>query len=727
MSRRLSVVRFGLRHAVSALGLLCVPLTSIPAFAQTPAAPGAQAPAIPTFTLPPITVVAQKEPAPADRVAASVTAVVANTIDGAGLATVSDAAIFAPNTFYSDLSARKISNARFRGVGSSPANPAVTTFVDGVPQLNANTANFDLIDVAQIEFVRGAQSALFGRNTLGGVVNVLSRRPSLTGWTGRATAPLGTDADLGLQAGVSGPIVTDRLGAAFSFGYGRRDGFTTNSITGNLLDDRSAFAAKGQLYFKSPGAWQAQLIISGERDRDGDYTLGDLASIRSNPFTVARDFEGLTDRDVLGTTFVARREGARVVLSSTTGVVDWSTVDITDLDYTPFPAVTRTNREEAVQVTQEVRLASSATAPVRVGSAATLAWQAGLFAFSQRYSQSALNMFSPFVLSPQVPTSVGNFSPNADLDDVGFGAFGHATLTVRDRLDVTAGLRVDRERKEATLESFFIPAIFPGTTVVAERSFSAVSPQVSVAFRPVGGQTIYGSAGRGFKAGGFNPASPQGSEAYGEERAWHVEGGVKSTVADGRVAMTAAVFAIDWTDLQLNLPNPFVPAQFYIANVGGATSRGVEFDVRARVHERLDVFAALGLTRARFQDGSISSGVDVSDNALPSTPGHTAAFGAVFTQPVSGRLSLYARGEVVSYGSFEYDDLNTAGQEAYALTNLRAGVRASGTFVEAWVRNAFDTRYVPVAFAYDPSSAPSGFLGEPGKPRTFGIRVGVTF
>jgi outer membrane receptor protein involved in Fe transport len=119
--------------------------------------------------------------------------------------------------------------------------------------------------------------------------------------------------------------------------------------------------------------------------------------------------------------------------------------------------------------------------------------------------------------------------------------------------------------------------------------------------------------------------------------------------------------------------------------------------------------------------------VDVSGNELPSTPGHTATFGAVFTQAVSGRFSFFASGEVVSYGSFEYDDLNTAGQDAYALTNLRAGVRAGDAFVEAWVRNAFDTAYVPVAFAYNPSSAPSGFLGEPGKPRTFGIRIGVTF
>ena len=154
------------------------------------------------------------------------------TIDRNDLQTGSDAAIFAPNTFYSDLSARKISNARFRGIGSSPANPGITTFVDGVPQLNTSTANIELLGVEQIEFVRGAQSALFGRNTLGGVVNVVSRRPSLSGWTGRVTSPFGSNKEFGIEATASGPLVTDRVGATFSFDYGRRDGITENTVTG---------------------------------------------------------------------------------------------------------------------------------------------------------------------------------------------------------------------------------------------------------------------------------------------------------------------------------------------------------------------------------------------------------------------------------------------------------------------------------------------------------------
>jgi hypothetical protein len=132
------------------------------------------------------------------------------------------------------------------------------------------------------------------------------------------------------------------------------------------------------------------------------------------------------------------------------------------------------------------------------------------------------------------------------------------------------------------------------------------------------------------------------------------------------------------------------------------------------------------ITRARFGAGTTSSGLDVSDKKIPNTPEYTASFGTDLSQPISSAIRLYGRAEVVFYGPFKYDDGNFAGQDAYSLSNFRFGVRGSRLFTEAWIRNAFDTKYVPVAFAYG-QLAPSGFVGEPGRPRTFGITAGVTF
>jgi len=217
-----------------------------------------------------------------------------------------------------------------------------------------------------------------------------------------------------------------------------------------------------------------------------------------------------------------------------------------------------------------------------------------------------------------------------------------------------------------------------------------------------------------------------GAEAYNEEHTWNLEGGVKTTWVGGRVTTNASVFRIDWADLQLNLPDPSVPGQFYIANVGNATSSGVEFEVNARVHPSVDVFTTVGYTHARFDDGSISSGVPVGGNTIPNTPDYTATIGAQVTHPLRPGISLYGRGEATFSGTFQYDDLNTAEQGAYSLANFRAGARGRYLFVEAWIKNAFDTHYIPVAFAYG-ALAPSGFIGEMGRPRTFGLNAGVTF
>ena len=114
-------------------GVIVVLLSSGQAFAQPPL----------TTTLPPITVTAQKEPDDPQNLPVSVTAVTSDTLEASGTRSISEAAQFAPNTFFSEFTARKLSNPRFRGVGGSPANPAVTTYIDGVPQLNGNSSSIE--------------------------------------------------------------------------------------------------------------------------------------------------------------------------------------------------------------------------------------------------------------------------------------------------------------------------------------------------------------------------------------------------------------------------------------------------------------------------------------------------------------------------------------------------------------------------------------------------------
>ena len=128
----------------------------------------------PATQLPELIVVAEKEPDAAQSIPVSVTAVTKETIDNDNIRTVKDASVDSPDVFMNEFTARKLSDPFFRGIGSSPANPGVTTLLDGVPQLNANSSSIELLDVDQVEFVRGSQGTLYGRDTVGGLINVTS-------------------------------------------------------------------------------------------------------------------------------------------------------------------------------------------------------------------------------------------------------------------------------------------------------------------------------------------------------------------------------------------------------------------------------------------------------------------------------------------------------------------------------------------------------------------------
>ncbi len=676
--------------------------------------------------LPVLTVTAQKELEDAQVAPVGVTVVPKALIEDANIRSVSEAGDYAPNVFFNEFSARKLSNARFRGVGSSPANPGVTTYIDGVPQLHANSSSIELTDVDQIEFVRGPQSALFGRNTLGGLINITSSRPSLRGWHGAVSGPFGNFGTADVRGSISGPVVADKLAVGFSMGHASRGGFTVNDISGNHLDSRSAFFSKSQLLWTPASNWEARAIVTTERARDGDYALNDLDALRSTPFHAARDFEGHTNRDIVAPTFSVRHTGSSIELSATTGIVSWETDDATDLDYSPYPLARRTNNEQNLQFTQEVRVASAKDRRAALTDTVTLKWQAGASVFKQAYDQEAVNTYSPFVLSPFINFPVSQLTPQAELDDRGFGLYAETTLGFGPKFDASVALRGDFEHKEASLLTSYTPAIAPPTIVTKEADFNDVSPQFTASYYVSSDHALYATAARGFKAGGFNAASPTGSEAYDEEHSWNYEGGLKTLWFDRRMAMNATVFHLRWNEMQVNLPNPFVPGQFYIANAAGATSTGLELEMNARIAPGCDIFAGVGYTNATFGGDSLSGGMPVAGNRLSNTPNYTTDFGGQYTVALTSRVNLYGRADISLKGGLYYDDANTEQQEAYSLSNFRAGVRGRQVFAEAWLRNAFDTHYIPLAFAY-PGLAPSGFVGENGAPRTFGVRAGVSF
>jgi iron complex outermembrane receptor protein len=685
--------------------------------------------------LPPmtITVTAQKESEPVMSAPLSVTAITEDDLSNANIQTSKQAADYIPNTFINEFSARALSNPFFRGIGGSPANPGVSTVIDGVPQLNSYSSNIEMIDVGQIEFVRGPEGALYGRNTMGGVINVTSR--VLTdAWTARGQSEFGNYSLRDVRGSVSSPLLKERFGISVAGGYSSRDGYTVNDLTHHDLDNRESGFGKAQLFFKANDRLKFRLIVSGEHDNDGDYALGDLASIRSSSHHVNRDFEGYNHRSVFSTALIADYLGSKMDFSSITGGVLWKNHALTDLDYQTANFsnygmyAVRDNVEEQHQFTQEFRFASAKEMPLKLSNSVHLNWQAGIFVFNQNYQQDAVNdISSAFGFFERMVSNSSTI-----LDDSGVGLYGKAKVTLGNKLDITAGLRFDYESKNADLASTVNPS--KGLS----NSYHEVSPQFSVSYRHTPNRMSYASISRGYKAGGYNPAPasvppPAGTESYDSERAWNYEVGHKASWFKNRLETTIALFYIDWRNLQLNQQIPFSGGAYYIGNAGKANSKGLDFEVKYRPFSWWELFSTVGYTHARFLLGSVAYDSNrnvnllVNGNSLPYTPTFTANMGTQISWTPFRAVSLYLRVQVSRVGEFQYDATNAMSQTDYQLANFRGGVRLKHWFAEGWVNNAFDAHYVPIAIPYAQLGAPSGYVGESGAPMTYGIRAGMNF
>jgi len=433
-------------------------------------------------------------------------------------------------------------------------------------------------------------------------------------------------------------------------------------------------------------------------------------------------------------------------ISSITGGVWWRAADATDLDYTASPLATRLNSENEYQLTQELRFASLKDQPLALCDNLKLAWQGGIFAFYQNYEQNAFNDVSTDSSYPY-STPFGTFmipihaqthdQTEASLQNWGTGIYGQTTLTAWDQLDLILGVRYDYEDAKADLNPLtttnITSNVMPPMSMVSgspsdlSGDSSSVSPQFGLAWHVTPDQMLYGKITRGFKAGGFNAIAPVGDESYGPEASWCYELGAKTEWFGGKLRANAALYYIDWSDLQLNEPLLAVPGRFFIGNVGSANSKGAELELNYRPIKYWDLFGSVGYTDAHFGSNSFSEGIDVSGNRLPYAPQYTANIGTQVAWDLNARLTLYGRAQVTFYGDFQYDASNLAAQGSYSLADLRVGVRNRNWFTECWIANAFNTHYVPLAFEYSKTYAPSGYIGESGAPMTVGIRAGVSF
>lgn len=664
-----------------------------------------------------VIVTAQKRAESMQRIPVAVTALDAEALAARNVANMQDIAGFAPNVRIARSGNSSGGPIFIRGVGQNDglvsADPGVGVYLDGVYLARMNGSLFDLLDVERVEVLRGPQGTLYGKNTIGGAVNVISRQPS-EDFSASLKATVGSSQERGLVGSLNSPLASNLFFRASAL-HTTRDGYTRDTVNGGRTDGRDAIAGRIQLRYLPTDALDVQLTVDANRRRDGQSAVRRvsagtvIAQGSTDPFVGAYDTVGHNDGDVSGAAAHVRWTGSNVSIVSISAYRDIDEHAFGDRDGGPTPNLRQTSTLRHHEMSQELQFLGS-------GFDERLRWIAGLYAFREK-----ARYFEDSLINQQTRITV-----EIEPDNTSYAAFGQADWKFTDKLTATAGLRFTREEREIDLR---YPPFMPEPI---EKSWSEVTPRFSLAYQATDRLLAYITAAQGFKAGQFNARARSLAEfrALEPEFVWSYEAGAKTQWVDGRLQLNVAAFFSDYTDIQLQT---FVVQAdnvgFVSSNAPKGEVQGVELELAAQPIRQLRLQATLGLLDAKFTDYRDLSGADLSGRKFAQSPETTYSFAGQYTHDLSSAGALMLSASYTHQSKVFNDVTNSPGiaQEGYGLLNGRLTYLTPGELIEFsfYGRNLTDEHYlsngVPLAGLV---GADGGYFGA---PRTYGIEALVRF
>ncbi len=706
--------------------------TTVSTFAQT------NAPTEPS-ALPPVTVIGEK---PAlqqpETIAASVVA--GDLFERGGYDNTRALTAIAPNTSLFDGNNQRTPRFSLRGFRENNfllGEPTVALYVDDVPFVDLASRGLPLYDVQQAEFYRGPQGTLFGANGIGGVMNIRTIQPG-NDWHGHATAGFGSYNEQSYQVGISGPIAQDKLALGLSGLFASQDGFVRNLTTGTRADDRETLSGRATLRWTPTERLEISLTLTGERFRD-DFiptyyptTLFPPGTTDVSMFRVNRNIDGYNNTDAFGQAIRIAYDAENFKVVSVTTHRDWEQDLLQDFDFTSLALRNGFSHPQVETWSQEVRIQSPDTAD-------KLKWLGGIFfADTRTKADSGSDEFTPITLSPGFVTGPPTtFRTVATSDGQTYAAFGQATWSATDKLDLIGGLRLNYDVREIsrskTISSpsstfFGFPAgPFANTFGVydTDTDFTHVVPKLGAAWHFNKDVLGYVSFSGGYQSGGFNASNDDPVKSkFDPARSWNYEAGLKSDWADHCFSANLALFYTDAQDYQVYRLNGADPSQAYVQNADRATIYGAELEFAARPAAGWEFTGGLGYTHAEYDR--------YFDPVNAATlNGKTISFVPEFTGNLAGQyrfpFGLYARVEVQALGEYFLTEDNTAKQSAFGLLNARIGYDAKNWSIYLFGRNVLDKHYAANALDLRYAMQPDQLVLQPGNPATFGVAITARF
>lgn len=523
---------------------------------------------------------------------------------------------YAPGT---SVNGGQVGFLSIRGVGndsfSAGTEGSSALYIDGVYRPRITSVLTDIVDVQSAEVLRGPQGTQFGRNSLGGAINVITRTPT-DEFEAEAEAWVGEFDQFRVQAGLGGPLAGDRvLGRIFAMKE-VRDGFIDNiSPVGNApetLDNKDVVTARGALAFELTDNLRFTLrgdwLESRDTGRVQPVTSGDLRLVNQGaiiPFDDIRatainvePFQNIDDWGVSGTFDVNLDGWVRgLSLTSLSSFREFDNLFQLDGDLTQLNASVLVFDLSSEYFQQEVLFSYDA------GDV----WQGvfGLFYFYEN-ADFIFDIDAPLVNN--VPPPNVKVLQTEAIQTNAAAVFTDWTWNVSSDLALHAGVRFNWEEKrhDTRVQVGLInpPIPFNDTGNLAEtETWTAVTPRFSLDYDLNDRHMVYALASRGFTAGNFSIGQ---REPVDPETAWNFEIGHKAELLDSRLQTSVSLFWMDLEDLQVELigENEFDVTTPVTANIGEARNRGIEFEARALPVPRLRLSTAITYLDAEFQKGS---------------------------------------------------------------------------------------------------------------------------
>ncbi|RWY50874.1 TonB-dependent receptor [Mucilaginibacter gilvus] len=676
-----------------------------------------------------VVVTAQKSEEAAQQIPASISTLSAKQVQEYKVWNLKDITAIVPNLYTaSPGDDRNVTS--IRGVATTSYDPAVATYIDGVNQFSLDTYIPQLFDVERIEVLRGPQGSLYGRNAMGGVINVITKQPTnLT--TGFAEVNFGSYGQKRISLGIRTPLVQDKLYLGVAGLYNGFDGFYNNQFNNTKLDKQHSFMGNYYLKYLATQNFNLTLNVKNYANRNnGPFALsGSPGDALATPFQVNQNAVTKMIDNIFNASLSASYTGKDFNFTSNTAYQQnyrYYTVPI-DGDFSPIDGVSVINNygpnfNKVKVTTQEFRFSSPA-------SATNIRWTAGLYGF---YRYAPTKTGTHFGADGEmVGAPFPNFSTiNTNIEhNYGTAVFGQVVFVLDPKWDLTAGLRYDYEHKKEEIKGEFqmdgdAPVVTQNDTS-STASFKAFTPKLSLAYHVSEASNLYATYSRGFRAGGLSqlgadPSSPP-LFAYKPEYSNNFEVGSKNLFFDNKLRVNASLFYISINNAQV--PTLVLPQAIVLTrNAGKLRSKGAELELAATVLKGLDISYNFGYTHARYTDLKVPSNgavVNLNGNHQVYTPDVTSMLALQYGYLLGRGTKLVARGEWKYLGKQYFDLANNIEQKAYSTFNARLGVTTKRLDVFVWGTNLSNKNYIDYAYDFGASHL--------GNPRMYGVTVRTNF